>query len=89
MAWAEDRNPLYIFRSSGNSDFSVESSHPNSENYQVDRLYRLTITKVNINKDADTYTCRIVFSSGDDERDFKYYLNVRGTRAAFRNLLMY
>jgi len=30
--------------------------------------------------DADLYTCRV--TSGDEQRDYKYYLNICGIRAA-------
>jgi len=81
-AWATSHDQLYIFRSDGNSDFSVESDHPNAENYVVDRQYRLTIVKVSMDNDPTIYVCRVNSSSGH-QHEYKYDLIVGGTSCIF------
>jgi len=77
-AWSPTPDPLTIFRSDSNPDFSVESDHPNAVNYVVDRQYRLTIINVNIERDPGEYICRIIDAETGDKHEHNYDLNVGG-----------
>ena len=83
-----DDNPIQIFSSINNSEFQVNSWHPNFKDMEIEPDYTLTINLLDKENDSGNYFCKVRYDN-NNTRTHSYYLSISGFSNIYLSMLRY